>query len=432
MRRAPLATGPVAGARRTALAARLAIVAPWVLLATFLAGDATAQTPFALVNMGQDVWVPDARIAGRGGWGMTVADTLSLGFKNIAGLASNPFLGIQLTGYGEVVDSQEGENTRTTSRAFAPNFRVSVPIKPGRVAITAGFKSRRSTTWGTREDKDWEVEDGTLSGFEIFDRKGTLWEVPLGASLRLGRFLSFGGTVNLVRGSVTQTRSAVFVTLNRGPDSTGVDVIVPSPYLRSVEEQKDTYSGTSYTASALLDFFGFLRFGAAYTPEHDVSLERKISLGGVGPRFNDAYTMRFPAEYQAGAELRVGRWRLGGDAEYQEYSQLTGQPEWEPDLEDAWTVSAGIERKLGRARRGGFGNLPLRLGASLRRWSYRVGGEPVDERSVSVGTGFAFEGGRGQLDLAVTYGTIGDLEKNGRTSEYWRLTLSVTGLERWW
>jgi hypothetical protein len=34
--------------------------------------------------------------------------------------------------------------------------------------------------------------------------------------------------------------------------------------------------------------------------------------------------------------------------------------------------------------------------------------------------------------VAVSYGLIGDLEKNGLESEIWRLTISVTGLERWW
>jgi hypothetical protein len=61
-----------------------------------------------------------------------------------------------------------------------------------------------------------------------------------------------------------------------------------------------------------------------------------------------------------------------------------------------------------------------------------VGDNPVDEMSVSVGTGFPFRQNLGELDVAVSYGTIGDLEKNGLESTVWRLTISVTGLERWW
>jgi hypothetical protein len=403
-----------------------------VALALFT-GIAAAQSPFALVNMGQDIWITDARIAGRGGWGMTVADTLALGFKNVAGLVDNPFVGVQMCGFGERSDATEGDSQRRTYRTFVPSFRVSVPIQPGRVALTAGFRARRSTSYSTRRDASWEVDEGTITGFEAFERDGTLWDIPLGAAVRIGRFLALGGTVNLIRGSFVDTRNTVPVWLNRGPDTTGTDVVVPAPYLTSVEENESVYDGTSVTASALMKFFGRLRLGAAYTPEHDVDLSRKVSLGGVGTRYYESFTLRMPAEFQAGAELRLGsRWRLGADYEWQRYSQLTGLPEWEGELEDAWIASFGLERTLGFARRGGFGNVPLRLGATLRRWSYRVGGQPVDEITYSAGTGFALEGGLGQLDIALSYGMIGDLADNGAESDYWRLTVSVTGLERWW
>ena len=102
------------------------------------------------------------------------------------------------------------------------------------------------------------------------------------------------------------------------------------------------------------------------------------------------------------------------------------------DMEDEYSLSVGLERKPGRKRRGGLSNLPVRLGASLKRWAYRVGGEPIDERTISLGTGFPFRHNLGSLDVALSYGIIGDLEKNGMETETWRLTISVTGLERWW
>jgi hypothetical protein len=101
-------------------------------------------------------------------------------------------------------------------------------------------------------------------------------------------------------------------------------------------------------------------------------------------------------------------------------------------MEDEIVVAGGIERILARERRGGFSNVPLRLGATYRQWAYRVGGEPVEEWTYSAGTGFSLQGGKGQLDLALSYGTIGEVAKNGLESDYWRVTVSVTGLERWW
>jgi hypothetical protein len=101
-------------------------------------------------------------------------------------------------------------------------------------------------------------------------------------------------------------------------------------------------------------------------------------------------------------------------------------------MRDERTVSFGIERALGRDRRSSWGNRPVRLGVTARRWAYELGGAPLDEWIYSAGTGFEFQGGRGQLDLALSYGTIGDRSQNGYATEYWRLTVSVSGFERWW
>ncbi|MFO7654740.1 MAG: hypothetical protein R6X25_13090 [Candidatus Krumholzibacteriia bacterium] len=393
--------------------------------------DAAAQTPFALQNIGQPVWQSDARIAGRGGWGMTVADTLALGFENIAGLAHNPFVGIHFTGYGLVVDADDGDDQRTTSRTFAPDFRISAPIMPLRLALTAGYRALRATQYTTEAPGSWETDEGTVTGIEQFERRGTLFDVPIGASLRVNRRISVGASLNLVRGGVDQTRATFFTGLEQVVDDS--TVVVPAPFLAAVEQQADTYEGTSYTLSVLLDEVGPLRLGASFTPAHDLDLERQVSIQGVARRYTETFELRMPAEYRVGAELRLGqRWRAGADYTLQPFSDFSGQPEWDDEMVDEWTLAMGLERMLGRERRGGTGNLPLRLGATVRRWGYRVGGAPVDERSVSVGTGFALEGGRGQLDLALTYGMIGDLDENGLESDYWRLMVSVTGLERWW
>ena len=50
----------------------------------------------------------------------------------------------------------------------------------------------------------------------------------------------------------------------------------------------------------------------------------------------------------------------------------------------------------------------------------------------SAGTGFPFGQKMGSLDLGVSYSMIGSLADNGLESRIWRLTVSVTGLERWW
>jgi hypothetical protein len=419
-------SGPTARTSPPLLVA-LALVALAVALA-WPASRACAQSPFALTNIGQNIWNGDARIAGRGGWGMTVADTLALGFKNISGLVDNPFVGVHLTAFGELVSAEENGQERRTSRTFAPDFRLSIPIAPRRLALTAGLRSRRTTQYDAVSDTSWEVDEGTLHGNLRFERDGSQLEIPLGAAFRVGSHLAVGATLNLLGGTVVDTRRTISLTLER-PDGS----VFVSPYLSAREETEDIYDGVSYTASALLDGLGPFRLGFAYTPEHDLSVDRTISLSGVAARHAESYELKMPAEYLAGFELQLGsRWRLGGDLQFMEYSAFSGQPEWEPDMEDEWTVAAGFERILARERRGGHGNLPLRLGVMRRQWAYKVGGEAVTETVFSAGTGFSLQGGAGQLDVALSYGSIGSVADNGVAADYWRLTVSVTGLERWW
>jgi hypothetical protein len=140
-----------------------------------------------------------------------------------------------------------------------------------------------------------------------------------------------------------------------------------------------------------------------------------------------------PPELSLGGAYRWSdRWSVGADYDVRYLSEFSGYPAWQVDMVDEWTWSVGLERLGATVRRGGLGNLPLRLGVMHRRWGYLIEGEEVLETRLSLGTGFRFRSGGGHLDVAVAYGWRGDEEKNGSRDRYWRLTLSVSGLEKWW
>ena len=54
------------------------------------------------------------------------------------------------------------------------------------------------------------------------------------------------------------------------------------------------------------------------------------------------------------------------------------------------------------------------------------------EHRVSIGSGVPFHGRSGHLDFAVTYGWRGEIEKNGSEDRFWRMSVSMVGLEKWW
>jgi hypothetical protein len=402
----------------------------WLLLATLmlaalLTGQAGAQTPFALRNVGQRLATDDARMSGRGGWGMAVTDSLNPGFKNLASITSLRHLVLKFTGYGDNMESSDGTSERMNSRVIAPEIRVASPVMKGRLALTAGLVSYRSTQYHTYSDTAWgSVWDDEITGNNQYDRVGSRVRVPLGGALKILPGISLSGAVNLEGGSKKETVNNFFTSPGTpsGPD-----------YQPNIKETNDEFHGTSQTWGILLDPFSWFQLGASWTPAHRIEVDRKVTHFGVTGRYESSFTMQMPDEYMAGFQLRpIGRFRLGADAQYMPFSEFTGPEDMMVEMEDEYTLSVGLERIAGRERHGGASNLPIRVGASVRQWAYTVGGEPIEERTISIGTGFSFRQHLGALDLAFSYSEIGELEKNGMESTVYRLTLSVTGLERWW
>ncbi|MCP4572351.1 MAG: hypothetical protein GY838_08355 [bacterium] len=386
---------------------------------------ASAQSPFALTNIGQRIQNEDARMVARG-FGMTVTDTMHPGFKNLASLAGLRHVAVGFTGYGERVKAEDSAGSRTTYRTFTPDLRVAFPAMKGRMALSAGFSIERSTNYRTGIDNTWYAWDDTLVGDERFIREGSIFTVPLGVAYRVGPSLAVSASLNLVRGTMRESLGHFYTE----PASS-----LGRPFYQATGRvDEDKYYGTSSTVSFLFTpDGGRLRLAASYTPSYDIRIERKVELNGVAERADTEHQMTMPEALQAGFEFGLNkRWRVGGDALLQRFSSYEGREDWAAAMEDEYRVTAGVERVRGTERRGGAGNLPLRLSGAYQKWGYRIGGEPVEELSFSAGTGFPFGHDMGQLDVALTWGKIGDLGTNGLQSDLWRVTVSVTGLEAWW
>ncbi len=397
-----------------------------VLGAGMLAPDhATAQSPFALTNVGQPIDSEDARMMGRGGWGMAVYDSLDPGFLNVASLSAIRHVVVKFTVNGEKTMSEDPQGSRTTHRTMVPNVRVALPIVKSRLTFSTGFEVNRSSEYRTNTPMTWYAMDDTLTGNEQFIRDGSMWQVPMGLSLNVMDGFSLGATLGLVNGTIRESLTNFYLT----PSSLNGTPL----YLASGTEQKDEFTGQKTTWSVHLGNPNTLAFGASFSPAHDLDVERKVYLGGVGARSNTTWTLDMPDAYRAGFQAKLSsRWRMGGDASLQKYGDFTGNVEWADDMVDEYSASFGLERVIGFERHGGKGNLPLRLGARYRRWGYLINGEEVHEKTFSIGTGFPFRKKMGMVDIALSYSLIGDLAKNDRESKVWRGTISVSGLEKWW
>lgn len=391
-----------------------------LLVLSFMGASQTwAQSPMAGHNIGQRISPDDARITGRGGWGMAIADSTHPGFKNIASLSYLQHVVLKYSGYGELADSESANGTRRTSGVYSPGLQMALPLIKGRLGLTAGFSMVGSTRWEAAQvDTSFAMADSLLDGAVGTSREGTRFRVPIGLAWRVVGGLSVSGVINLESGSIREEFLESFNSFR---------------VTSNLKETQDLFHGSSYTVGALWKPFDRLSMGASWTLAHELRVDRTVKAEGVTSRYQERWEMNIPDEYMAGIQLRMSdRWHLGADAQFMPYSKFTGRPEWNNEMEDEISYGAGLERLKANKRRGGLGNLPFRLGVNYHRWGFRLGDSPIEEYTFSIGTGFGFADDMGQLDVSFSYGIIGDLETNGVQSEVYRLGVSITGLESWW
>jgi len=395
-----------------------------VLLAAGGAGSARAQSPFSLVHLGAPAAGGDARVLGRGGWGLAESDTMAPSFLNPAGLPGLRQVAISLSGYGELIGSTGDAGSSDNSRVMTPDAAVALPLWGGRAVLAAGFHARRSTQYQTDRPAEWYAGSELLAtGVETFSREGTQFAVPLTVAARATRALSLSASLNLERGSIRERVDNLFLD--------PVDSVYT--FRRSSLVREDDFSGTSASFGLQWRPTGALALGAVFTTPWDYAVARRQEVYNVSGVADSSYSVSMPAAWGVGASARLAsRWSAGADYAWSGLSELRGRPDWELAAADEWRLGIGCERAGARVRRGGWNNLPLRFGVSRGQWGYRVGDEPIREWRVAAGTGFVFNSGGGRVDLALSYGRVGDRERNGYVDDVWRLALSVVGLERWW
>lgn len=408
---------------RIAAAALLAVLAA--------AGTAVAQNPFALTGIGVDLRSDDARVDGRGGWGLAEQDSLQPSFANMASLPGLRSVAVVISGYGERASAESVDGSRVSNTVRTPSLRAAVPFREGRLVLSAGFRALRGTQYDWSEEFNVEVEDPDtgglleeIDGIRNFQRTGTQFEVPLGAAWSVNDRLSVGASLNREQGVLRERLSEGFY------DDEDDDLL---PLRTNSEVIEDVVSSVSATFSVHAKPVDAVRLGARVTPAHNWDVDRTRDMTGIPGEVNDEYQIHIPTSWAVGGDVRLaGRWRAGFEYEAQPFSSLRGRADWEGVMVDAWRVGFGVERDEAHRRRGGTSNLPLRLGVSLQRLPYTVNGAAVDRRAVSVGTGLPFRERSGHLDVALSYVMTGDTADHGVQDRAWRLTVSLAGLEKWW
>jgi len=190
---------------RSVISVKSLLLVALVICGGLWVGSAHAQSPMAGRNIGQRISPDDARMTGRGGWGMAIADTTHPGFKNTASLSYLRHVVLKYSGYGELADSETVNGTRRTSGVYSPGLQVAVPVIKSRVGLTFGFSMVGSTRWRSAQvDTSFEMDGSQIDGAVGVSREGTRFNVPLGLAWRVVGGLSISGGINLESGSIRE------------------------------------------------------------------------------------------------------------------------------------------------------------------------------------------------------------------------------------
>ena len=379
---------------------------------------AHAQESFFSLNfLGISEETGDVRARGFGVLGIALPEDKTAIALNPASMAQLSRMTLSVMGLAGSRTSRDALGEAQQGVARFPHQRFALPI-PGNFVISAGFVGLRNTR------SNFRLPVHVLDGFtylERFERDGTLYTIPIGLARNLGPHVHLGLTLDFLLGTIDESWTV------RG------DSLIA---LRT--RRRDAFDDRSVTLGALVEPLGWLHVGATVSPEMSATRSERTTIedtrlanGSNGVR--DATVLakvRFPATWRLGVAANAGRHLLlSADAMRRDWGVYDGR------LYEA--ESAGLESRIGGGleyrplRWQWWGRLAYRAGVSRLTWPQRVGGNPLRETTLHVGTGLDIKNSRGRLDLGFEYASLGSFSQNGREERTWRFMFGFSGQEVW-
>jgi hypothetical protein len=261
-----------------------------------------------------------------------------------------------------------------------------------------------------------EVE-GTPSGMQNYRHDASLFYIPVTLAWRPIEMLNIAGEIRFDRGGITDR----------------VVVSFDNAAYRDVESKRlRDFSGTSWSASALLRPHPRLHLGATFEAPVSYSIDETIHYTEETLDTERSLEFELPASWSAGLAVNVlERWWMTASYWRRQAPRSAGFEWLEGSLGEEHHFGVGVERLLGTS--GGFFQwIPLRLGFSMAQWHLEFpAGTPVRSTFFSIGSAFALPGGPGSVDVTAEFGRVGSIQDNGIDENMFRLSVSLSVSERW-
>jgi hypothetical protein len=392
---------------------RCAAISLSLLLAAAAVAPASAQSIFAVNFLGESQFIGSARYRALGLSAYAALDSVNALSANPATMADLTRLSFSMAEIISLSNLHSTDATAYENRFQIPSVMLGVPLRAGLV-FGIGYRTRFEGKNVLSYERSVE---GLPVSFEVYDHRSGLFAVPFSLAWKAASWARVAGAFQLERGSIEDKAAITYYADN---------------YSDAESKRMRSYSGTSWSASALIQVNPRLSVGAGVNSSIDYDVDETFAYTLASLDSSSAWDFQLPASWEIGASMGItDRWWLSAHYWQRGAPEADGYPQLAGSIGDERLISLGAERQ--RMQSGGFfARIPLRIGYYEDQWHLEYPeGRPVKSRFITFGSGFGLPGGSGVIDVSFEFGKIGSVSVNGVDERVFRVALGLSASEAW-
>jgi hypothetical protein len=280
-----------------------------------------------------------------------------------------------------------------------------------------------------------EVEEiGTVRN--VYRGSGGLNQLYWGNAFRIGKKFSVGFNLKYLFGTIDRFRGLSF------PDSAEMKTSLITASLTPSDLYGDI--GIQYKTKLPKDLY--LVAGASFGPQIDINAKvdflsttffgditsTGFSMDTIGYLSGEKTTFTMPIRLGSGFTLgKENQWMAGADFSWQNWKAFE-IGNLSDSLYNMWNIAVGGEYSPNyRSITSYFQRMTYRMGAHYGKMPVYLKGKHIDEFGISFGLTLPIAKSRSTVNLSAEFGRRGTTVNNLIQENYFRFTLGVNILERW-
>ncbi len=263
------------------------------------------------------------------------------------------------------------------------------------------------------------IDDITIEGKSTYQGSGGLSEGYFGASVNLTDDISLGLAAIGTFGKIKYSTETKFYNT-----STFISMIL----------REDKFNGYGFRAGLSVTSIENLTIGAFYEKRNVLNLTSELiyqTSFSLDTSISENSTFVFPDAFGIGASWLTGKFRIGADISFQDFSNFAYNRGIDSSLRNSMQISAGAERIGSKSINAkSFDKIAYKFGIGYNQLYYSVNGSNINEYFGALGMTLPMEG-TGVIDAAIVFGTRGTTDNGLLRENFARISVNISIGELW-